>query len=65
MKFKTEAKGNNFLVVNETTGYVKGRFRTKGEADVYCEKLQKEHNDGIERASSRLTPPDAEPREEE
>lgn len=48
-----------FLVVNESTGDVKGRFKTKGEADVHRDRVQREHNDGIEHASARITPPDS------
>lgn len=57
MKFITQQKGQMFLVVNESTGYVKGRFKVKGEADVLRDKLQAEHNAGIEQVSARLTPP--------
>lgn len=48
-----------FLVVNETTGAVKGRFKDKGEADVYRERLQSEHNTGIANMQSKLSPPKA------
>ncbi len=57
MKFKVEQKGTQFLVLNETTGYVRGRFKEKGEAQVHCQNLQRQHNEGIEHASARLTPP--------
>lgn len=57
MKFAVEQKGQTFLVVNETVGDVRGRFKTKGEAEVYRDKLQKNHNQGIEMASARITPP--------
>jgi len=53
MKFKVEQKGERFLVVNETTGYVKGRFKDKGEAQVHCDKLQQAHQDGLDQISSR------------
>lgn len=57
MKFKVEQKGQFYLVVNETTGNVKGRFKTEGEAKVQRERLQDEHNAGIEAVSARITPP--------
>lgn len=56
MKFKVEQKGQMFLVVNETTGNVKGRFKEEGEAKVHCERLQQNHNDGLEQVSARVTP---------
>lgn len=58
MKFDIEQKGNNFLVVNDTTGAVKGRFIKKGEAQVHQQKLQKEHDDEIRRSSASLTAPE-------
>lgn len=57
MKFKVEPKGQMFLVLNETTGEVKGRFKEKGEAEVHRERLQSQHNEGIEQVSARLVPP--------
>lgn len=57
MKFTVEQKGQTFLVVNESIGDVRGRFKTKGEAEVYRDRLQKNHNQGIEMASARITPP--------
>lgn len=59
MKFKTEQKGQMFLVVNETTGVVKGRFKEKGEADVYRNRLQDQHNTAIQNSQSKLSPPTA------
>lgn len=56
MKFGIEKKGERFLVFNETTGVVKGNHKTKGEAQVQANMLQKEHNAGIEMVSARLTP---------
>ena len=56
MKFGVQQKGQMFLVVNESTGYVKGRFKEKGEADVARARFQKEHNEGIEQVSGRITP---------
>lgn len=53
MKFKTEQKGQTFIVFNETTGDVKGHFKTKGEADVYRETLQKRHEEGVSRIQPR------------
>ena len=64
MKFNVEPKGQMFLVVNESTGQVKGRFKTKGEADVYQARLQRNHNEGIEQVSARVTPPQVEEEEE-
>lgn len=64
MKFKVEQKGERFLVVNETTGVVRGRFKEKGEAQVHRDRLQDEHNTGIEQVSARLTPPSRESDEE-
>ena len=60
MKFKVEQKGQMFLVLNETTGDVKGRFKDKGEAEVHRERLQGQHNEGIEQVSARLITPPAE-----
>lgn len=57
MKFRVEQKGAQFLVVNDTTGYVKGRHRTKGEAEVQAQHLQQTHDQAVEHASARLTPP--------
>lgn len=57
MKFGVEQKGQMFLVVNESTGEVRGRFKTEGEAKVYRDRIQRQHNDGVEQASGRLTPP--------
>lgn len=54
MKFVVEKKGQTFLVVNQDTTYVKGRYKTEGEAKLHAEKLQKEHNDGIKMASAKL-----------
>lgn len=59
MKFGVEQKGEKYLVVNEDTGYVKGVHRTKGEAEVQAEYLQKEHDKGIEQVSARMTKPAA------
>ena len=56
MSFKVEQKGTQFLVLNGSTGDVRGRFKTEGEAKVHQERLQKEHNDGIEQVSARTTP---------
>jgi hypothetical protein len=61
MKFVVEQKGQMFLVVNETTGYVKGRFKEKGEAEKLSQRLQKEHNEGIEAVSHRITPKQQDP----
>jgi hypothetical protein len=47
MKFKVEKKGQSFLVVNETTGYVKGRFKEEGEAKVLRDRLQDAHNEEV------------------
>lgn len=57
MKFETQKKGEQFLVVNKSTGDVRGRAKTEGEANLLRDRLQKEHNDGVEQASARLTPP--------
>lgn len=57
MKFGVEKKGQMFLVVNSTTGDVRGRFKSEGEAQVHRDRLQETHNAGIEQASSRITPP--------
>lgn len=57
MKFKVEPKGQMFLVVNESTGDVRGRFKSEGEAKVHRDRLQGKHNDGIEQVSARVTPP--------
>lgn len=65
MNFKVEKKGERFLVFNESTGYVRGRFKTEGEAKLYQQKLQDEHNSAIEAASSRLSPPPKEEATEE
>ncbi len=56
MKFGVEQKGQMFLVVNESTGDVRGRFKSEGEAKVYRERLQRDHNAGIEAVSARVTP---------
>ena len=64
MKFKVEQKGQIFMVVNESTGNVKGRFKEKGEAEVHRDRLQSQHNDGIEQVSARLTPKKEESSEE-
>lgn len=56
MKFGVEKKGQNFLVVNETTGDVRGRFKEEGEAKIFAGKLQAEHNDGIRMASAKVGP---------
>lgn len=44
MKFKVEQKGQHFLVLNESTGDVKGRFKEEGEAKVLRNRLQEEHD---------------------
>lgn len=65
MSFKVEKKGERFMVVNESTGYVKGRFKTEGEAKIYRDRIQKDHDTALDQVSSRLTPPSAdEPAEE-
>lgn len=56
MKFEVEQKGQIFMVINKSTGAVKGRFKEKGEAEVHRERLQDEHAAGIEQVSARLTP---------
>lgn len=58
MKFAVQQKGQMYLVVNESTGYVKGRFKEKGEAEVHRDRLQQQHNDGIEQVSAKLNPSD-------
>lgn len=45
------------MVVNDTTGDVRGRHKTKGEADVHAQSLQKTHDVGIQSVSHRITPP--------
>lgn len=55
MKFKVEKKGENFLVVNETTGYVKGRFKTEGEAKLHRNRLQDEHETAVGQITSAPT----------
>jgi len=57
MNFKVEKKGERFLVFNESTGYVRGRFKTEGEAKIYRNRLQDEHNSAIEASSARISPP--------
>lgn len=57
MTFKVEKKGERFLVVNESTGQVRGNFREEAEAKLAATKLKKDHDQGIEMASARLTPP--------
>lgn len=47
MKFQVEQKGTQFMVVNETTGDVRGRYRTEGEAQVACKEMQRIHNEGV------------------
>lgn len=64
MTFKTEQKGQMFLVLNGTTGAVKGRFKTKGEADVYAQRLQRDHNSAIDHIQARQDPPVAQQEEE-
>lgn len=56
MKFNVEKKGELFMVVNDTTGDVKGRFKTEGEAKLAARNLQREHTQGVEMVSARLTP---------
>lgn len=63
LKFSTEQKGQTFLVVS-SLGDVRGRFKTKGEADVHAKRLQQQHNDGIERVSGSTKPPVADQEEE-
>lgn len=57
MKFKVEKKGERFLVVNDTTGEVKGNFREEGEAKAHAQSVQQEHDKGVEMVSARITPP--------
>lgn len=58
MKFEVQKKGEKFLVVNDTTGAVRGVHITKPEADAQAKTLQATHNKGMTMASARLTPPD-------
>lgn len=53
MKFAVEKKGQMFLVVNESTGDVRGRFKNEGEANVHRDRLQQQHNSGIEQVSGK------------
>lgn len=60
MKFGVEKKGERYLVVNQSTGQVKGNFKDEGEAKTVAASFQKEHDSGIEMASARITPSTAE-----
>lgn len=59
MKFKVQQKGQTFLVFNETTGEVRGRFKTEGEAKLFRDRAQQKHDEGVQQVSGRLTPPKA------
>lgn len=65
MKFNVQQKGQLFMVFNDTTGQVRGRFKSEGEAKVYAERLQQKHNEGVAQVSARLTPPSIEDAPEE
>lgn len=57
MKYIVEQKGTMFLVVNDTTGAVRGRFKNELDAKVQQKELQKQHDVGMDMASARITPP--------
>lgn len=54
MKFKIQQKGQTFLVFNDTTGEVRGRFKTEGEAKLFRDRAQEKHDDGVQQVSARL-----------
>lgn len=57
MKFIIEQRGETYMVVNDTTGDVRGRHKTKGDAEIHAQSLQKTHDVGIQSVSHRITPP--------
>jgi hypothetical protein len=56
MKFDVEKKGERFLVVNQSTGEVKGNFKDEAEAKTAASSFQKSHDQGVEMVSARITP---------
>lgn len=57
MKFIIEQRGETHMVVNDTTGEVRGRHKTKGDAEIHAQQLQKVHDQTIQSVSHRITPP--------
>lgn len=58
MKFQVEQNGQVFLVVNKSTGDVKGRFKTKGEAEFKAQQVQKAYDAEMGHSTAQHTTPD-------
>lgn len=56
MKFVVQKKGQNFIVSNDTTGYVRGVHKTEGEAKLQAQSLQQVHDEGIKMVSATVGP---------
>lgn len=56
MKFVVEKKGEKFLVVNQDTGYVRGRFAKEGEAKLSAKHIQDLHDNEIRMSSVKVAP---------
>lgn len=54
MRFIIEKRGQNFLVVNDTTSYVRGVHKTEGEAKLHAKQLQTTHDEAVQSASASV-----------